>query len=89
VEVVLLSVELVPFLLAFFLCTFLVLVEVAEVSVDVFCAFLAAGAAIRNGTATAVRRVLVTNFFMVYLSPLICGGFYFEPDLQATAFFSF
>jgi hypothetical protein len=67
VLVVLLSVLPVPFFLTFFLCTFFV-VEVVEVSVEdwlEFWAFLAAGAAIRNGTATAVNRVLVTSFFIV------------------------
>ena len=63
VEVVLLSVLLEPFLLLF-LCTFLVLEELDVVEdVLVFC-LLAAGAAIRNGTARAVNRVLVTNFFI-------------------------
>jgi hypothetical protein len=67
VEVVLLSVLLVPCFL--FFLTFLLVVEVV-VEVLVFCAFLAAGAAIRKGTATAVNRVDVKNFFIGF-SPFV------------------
>jgi hypothetical protein len=82
VEVVLLSVLPLPFFFFLLLCVFVVVVEE---EVDVFCAFLAAGAAIRNGTARAVNMVLVTNFFMVVFSPLVCGGFVFEAPIGAEA----
>jgi hypothetical protein len=70
VEVVLLSVLPVPCFLLF-LVFFFVLEVVIEVLV--FCALLAAGAAIRKGTATAATRVDITNFFIEF-SPLCCGG---------------
>jgi hypothetical protein len=68
VEVVLLSVLPVPFFFDFFLCTFVAVVEELVEDVLVFWTFLAAGAATRNGTATAVNSVLIANFFIWYFS---------------------
>lgn len=70
VEVVLLSVLLVPFFLLFFVFFFVVV----DVAVLVFCALWAAGAAIRKGTATAVNRLDITSFFIWFFS-FSCGGF--------------
>ena len=52
--------------LDFFPCFFDLWVEVIveDVVELVFWAFLAAGAALRSGTATAANRVEVNNFFM-------------------------
>jgi hypothetical protein len=63
VEVLVVSevVVAVPFLWCFL--TFFVVVLVVSDD-EVFWAFLAAGAAIRKGTATAAKRVEVNSFFM-------------------------
>jgi hypothetical protein len=66
VEFVALDVVPVAFFFTFFLWTFLVLVvAVSWLAVEVFWALLAAvGAAIRKGTATALRRADVNSFFI-------------------------
>lgn len=76
VELSVLPLEPVPFF-DFFTCFFFVLLFVPDVwlcveplSVDWFCAFLAAGAAIRNGTATTVSRVDVNSFFIQFFSSI-------------------
>jgi hypothetical protein len=54
--------------LAFFTCfAFLGAVFVVVAGVVVFCAFLAAGAAIRKGTATTVKRVELISLFILFL----------------------
>jgi hypothetical protein len=69
VEFVLEAVVPVALFFTFFLWVFLVVVAVSE-----FCGafFVAAGAAIRNGTATTVKREDANNFFI--FSPLVSGG---------------
>lgn len=73
VELVLSAVVPLAFFLTFFLWVFFE-VLLMVVSVEVFWTFLAAGAAIRNGTATTVNRLDANNFFIVFVS-LVSGAF--------------
>jgi hypothetical protein len=72
VDVELVALEVVPvaFFFTFFLWVFLVVVvAVSWLAVEVFWAFFGAvGAAIRKGTATALRSADVNSFFIVDFS---------------------
>ncbi len=74
-------------LLLFFTCDLAVLLLVVAVGVAagvVFCTFLAAGAAIRKGTAAIVSRVEVNSVFIVF-SPSTSGRLFVRISLPLTS----